>query len=573
MNLSLSSRLRSTVVIAVAVLSISAPVFANPNAGAYLAARQAGIEGDYKAASEYFQNALIADPQNQQLLEQALTAFMGTGQVESAAEMGKSLIDAGGNSQVANMAIMAQAVKSGQWDAIFGQLEAGHEVGPLLDGLVQAWAFVGKGENTQALESFDEVIDTPGLAPFGQHHKAMALTVMGDLEAADAIYSLPPEDGFSPTRGSVLAHLQILCRLNEYDRADVMLSRIFASDTGPEISTMRDAIANEEVPPLDSMVTTPEEGVAFAFESLSDVLKGEANASYLLLYAQAARYIAPHGAQAHLATARLLNTLNQYDAAAQTFAQVATSSDAFQSAEMGRADALRRAGRLDQAIEVLSQLTRSAPEQPMTYASMGDIYRQKGDYQNANSAYDAALRGFGEAAPVRWWLLYSRGITYEQMNKWDEAEADFRAALELNPNNPSVLNYLGYSLVDRGMKYDEALGMIETAAEARPNNGAIIDSLAWVYFKLGRFEEAVTPMERAAELEPNDSLISDHLGDIYWMVGRETEAKFQWRRALSFEPDETTAERIRRKLEIGLVAVNAQDGVETPSIEVANDAN
>ena len=164
----------------------------------------------------------------------------------------------------------------------------------------------------------------------------------------------------------------------------------------------------------------------------------------------------------------------------------------------------------------------------------------------------------------------------ERLDAWPEAEADFRAALELNPDNPSVLNYLGYSMVDRGIteNYDEALGMIETAVAERPDSGAIVDSLAWVYYKLGRYQDAVGPMERAAELEPNDPIISDHLGDVYWMVGRETEARFQWRRAQSFDPDEETAARIRRKLEVGLDVVYAQDGTPpAPAVEVANDGD
>jgi len=288
---------------------------------------------------------------------------------------------------------------------------------------------------------------------------------------------------------------------------------------------------------VNDFVTDPSEGIAKAFQDLTNVLKDEANASYLLLYAQAARYIAPQNANTHLSAARLLNDLKQHSAAAEIFAQVHPDDDAFQSAEMGRADALRRAGRLDHAIDVLIQLTQENSDSPMIQ------------------------------------LLYSRGITFERLDMWEEAEADFREALLLNPDNPSVLNYLGYSLVDRGMKFDEALEMIETAVEARPGNGAIIDSLGWVYFKLGRYEEAVAPLERAAELVPSDPIVSDHLADAYWKVGRFTEARFQWRRALSFEPDEAEAELIRRKLAIGLDAVYAQEGTGSPSVEVANDTH
>ena len=550
------------------------PAAADQNAGAYLAARQAAISGDYDAAALYFRDALLADANNTALMEQTLAAYLGVGQVESAAGIARPFINAGGESQIANIALMAQAARAEDWDAIFDLIEAGHEVGPLLDGLAQAWAYLGKGDTVHAMMRFDEVIDTPGLRGFGQQHKALALAMSGDLDGASAIYDLPPNIGIIPTRGSVVAHLQILAQLGDFERAGDMIERAFGEDPDPELAALRSAITAGEVPDLSRAVATPSDGISYAFKGLSDILQGEANESYLLLYAQAARYIAPHDADTQIATARLLNALGQYDAAAQTFAQVATDDPAFHSAEIGRAEALRLAGRIEQAIEVLSQLTRSHPDLPLSHASLGDIYRQQEQFVDARVSYSAALSGYPEDASIRWWLLYSRGITSERLDEWDAAEADFRASLALNPGNPSVLNYLGYSLVDRGLKFDEALGMIETAVAARPDSGAIVDSLAWVYYKLGRYQEAVAPMERAAELEPNDPILSDHLGDVYWMVGRDVEARFQWRRALSFEPEQAEADRIRHKLSVGLDAVYADEGV-TPAaaVEIANDDN
>jgi tetratricopeptide (TPR) repeat protein len=572
LNFRITTALRLTV--CAATLALAMPAAADPNPGAYLAARQAAISGDYDAAAIYFRDALLADANNTALMEQSLTAYLGVGQVESAAGIARPFIDAGGESQIANIALMAQAARAEDWDAIFDLIEAGHEVGPLLDGLAQAWAYLGKGDTDSAMMRFDEVIDTPGLRGFGQQHKALALAMSGDLDGASAIYDLPPNAGIVPTRASVVAHLQILAQLGDFERAGDMIVRAFGEDPDPELAALRSAITAGEVPDLSRVVATPGHGISYAFKGLSDILQGEANESYLLLYAQAARYITPLDADAQIATARLLNALGQYDAAAQTFAQVATDDPAFHSAEIGRAEALRLAGRVEQAIEVLSQLTRSHPDLPLSHASLGDIYRQQEQLVDARAAYSAALSGYPEDASIRWWLLYSRGMTSERLDEWDAAEADFRASLALNPGNPSVLNYLGYSLVDRGLKYDEALGMIETAVAARPDNGAIVDSLAWVYYKLGRYQEAVAPMERAAELEPNDPILSDHLGDVYWMVGRDVEARFQWRRALSFEPEQAEADRIRRKLTVGLDAVYAEEGVTpAPAVEMANDDN
>jgi len=402
---------RLTFAFATAALCLATPVVADLDSGAYLAARQAGVQGDYQAASEYFGSALLADPSNLALMDQTITAFVGTGQIESAASLTRLFRDAGGDSQIANIAMMALAARTGDWDAIFEMLEAGHEVGPLIDGLAQGWAYVGNGDMDRAIMSFDEVIDTPGLRTFGQHHKALALTMNGDLAEAAAIYDLPPNMGVPLTRATVLAHLQILCQLGEFEKASGIVTRAFGEDSDPEIAALRNAIEAGETPPLDRVVATPAHGLSYAFKGLADILQGEANESYLLLYAQAARYISPQDADAQIATARLLNALGQYDEAAETFALVSTTDTAFPSAEIGRAEALRLAGRFEKSIEVLSQLTRSHPHLPQAFASLGDIHRIQENYEQARTAYDAAVSGYPEGATVRWWILYSRGMS------------------------------------------------------------------------------------------------------------------------------------------------------------------
>ncbi|MBT8423727.1 MAG: tetratricopeptide repeat protein, partial [Silicimonas sp.] len=188
--------------------------------------------------------------------------------------------------------------------------------------------------------------------------------------------------------------------------------------------------------------------------------------------------------------------------------------------------------------------------------------------------YTKALDTFAEPDRAQWFLYYARGISNERLGNWDAAEADFRAALDLNPDQPQVLNYLGYSLVEQKTKLDEALDMIERAVAARPDSGYIVDSLGWVLYRLGRYDEAVGHMERAAELMPIDPVVNDHLGDVYWAVGRGREAEFQWHRALSFIDHEDASgdidpDRVRRKLEVGLDVVLQEEGA--PPLRVAND--
>lgn len=549
----------------IAAIALSGPVAANPDLGAYLAARQAGLTQDYDAAATYFGKALTRDPGNPALRENALTAQIAVGRVENALPVAQAMLAEGQNGQMANLVLLAEATRTEDWDRVVDLMEAGLEVGPMIDGLTQAWAFVGKGQMDVALEAFDEMVETSGLRSFGYLHKAAALAQVGDLDAADDILSRPPEQGVVPSRASVLTHVQVLARLGRFEPAQEVLDEGFGPNPAPELRAIRAQVADGVVPKGAGMADTPRAAVAHLFLSLAEALQGgEAQPSYLLMYAQAAAHIDPDLARAHVMAARLLDEIGQHDLAAATFARVDPADPAFLTAELGRAEALRAQGRTEAAIEVLSQLARGHDDVALVHASLGDIHREAEDYAAANTAYDTALSLYGPDHPSRWWVTYARGITHERMDQWDSAEADFRAALRLEPGQPSVLNYLGYSMVEMGENLDEALAMIEEAAAARPDSGAIIDSLGWVLFKLGRYDEAVTHMERAVELEPVDPIVTDHLGDTYWMVGRAVEARFQWRRALSFDPDPELAERIRRKLEVGLEEVMHEEG-QTPA--------
>ena len=162
--------------------------------------------------------------------------------------------------------------------------------------------------------------------------------------------------------------------------------------------------------------------------------------------------------------------------------------------------------------------------------------------------------------PPRWALYYSRGIAYERSNQWNLAEADLEHALELKPDQPLVLNYLGYSWIDRGEKLHRGLKMIEKAVELRPDDGYIVDSLGWAHYRLGDYASAVEYLEKALELVPEDPTINDHLGDAYWKSGRMTEARYQWRRALQFKPDKEDVKPIEAKLDRGLPTATRAGG-------------
>jgi Flp pilus assembly protein TadD len=216
---------------------------------------------------------------------------------------------------------------------------------------------------------------------------------------------------------------------------------------------------------------------------------------------------------------------------------------------------MQDAGRVDESIAALRDTVAAYPRSIEAHTSLGDMLRRDSRFAEAGAAYDGALALVAHPEQRHWPLFYQRGIAFERSDQWPRAEADFLKALELEPDQPLVLNYLGYSWVEMGENLAEAQAMIEKAVEQRPGDGYIVDSLGWVLYRLGDFAGAAEQMEKAVELKPADPVVNDHFGDALWMIGRRFEARFQWKRALSFEPEETDAERIRRKLATGLDAV------------------
>ncbi|MCO6385032.1 MAG: tetratricopeptide repeat protein [Vannielia sp.] len=538
-------------------------------AGAYLAARVASFNSDFRAAADYYTRALVRDQNNPLLLENAILAFVGLADFKAAVPIAQKMVGTVDQSQIAQLVLMAEALRKKEYQKVVDGLDAGDSVGPLVDGLVRAWAELALGNMDKALEGFDGAANETGLKAFGLYHKALAYGVAGDFEAADAIFSGAEAGPLRLTRRGVVAHVQVLSQLDRNEAAIELMEKAFTRDLDPELAGIRDQLEAGETLPF-TVIRSADDGLAEVFLSVAGALNGETTDSYTLLYARTSEYLRPDdNTEALLLSAELLDQMEQYELATRTYDRVSRDDPAFHAAEMGRAEALRQGGNDAAATEVLRQLAKARPEILGVHIALGDILRGQEKWSESEAAYDKAIALFEDENETHWIVYYARGITRERLKTWDLAEADFRKALELRPNQPQVLNYLGYSYVEMGENLDEALEMIERAVAERPDSGHITDSLGWVLYRLGRYQEAVSHMERATELLPVDPIVNDHLGDVYWAVGRQLEAQFQWKRALSFDPEEKDADRIRRKLEVGLDAVLLQEGAEP--LAVAND--
>lgn len=556
------------------VVTWAAPVAAESFAGSYLAARSAAIQNDYESAAEFFASALALDPSNLELMDNAVLAFVALGDVARAVPVGQALLAADQPSQGARMSVAAGLVDEGDFAALAAQEVRSDGISPWVDGLVKAWALIGKDDVDAAMAEFDSISTDAGMQNIVSFHKALALGTVGRFEDAEALFNADGPGAAARTRRGVLARVEILSQLNRNAQAVEVIATTFNGATDPELDALIVRLNAGETLPY-THAPTAQAGVAEVFYTFAALLRAEqASPYYTLLYARIAGYLRPDHVDASLLTANLLEELGQYELAIAQYRTVTPDDPAYHVAEMGRAAALRSLDRPDQAIEVLEQLTREHGDLAVIHSTLGDTLRGQEKFKPAIAAYTRALGITEDTNPRIWALYFSRGIAYAQDESSVEAEADFRAALAVNPDQPQVLNYLGYSLVEEQRKLDEALDMIERAVAASPDSGYIVDSLGWVYYRLGRYDEAVIQMERAVELEAVDPVVNDHLGDVYWAVGRKREAQFQWRRALSFidyAQTDTDAEpdRIRRKLEVGLDKVLEEEGA--PPLKVADD--
>ena len=560
---STSRQLVAAIAAAVCLADFTPSAASADAAGPYLAARQADLSGDFAKVVEYGTRALVDNPERADVLEGLVVAHTAMGEIEKALPIAHRLASINPDNQLAGLVLLGDALASENWDEAIALLQSGISVAGVVDQMITAWASLGQGRMSQALEIFDALSEDPNSRSFAQFQKALALAHVGDFEGAANIFS-GSEGDMQLNRGGILAYAQVLSQLDRHADALELMNANASPLVDPEVDDIIARLEAGEVLPFTG-ITSPNDGVAELFYAVSESRSVDSDSTIALIFSRLAEYLNPKNAVATLLSARLLERLERHELAVEAYGRVPQDSLLYQEAALGRTDVLRRSDKFEEAIDELKALAEAYPDTLRFRVALGDTLMQLDRFKEARSAYDQAIAGFSSDLPGQWATYFQRAIALTKLDEWTAAEADFRKALELSPEEPNVLNYLGYTYVERQENLDEALDMIERAVAARPDSGYIVDSLGWVFFRLGRYDEAVEQMERAVELIPVDPILNDHLGDTYWAVGRKREAEFQWSRALSFVTDDTDIEemnpdRVRRKLEVGLDVVLEEEG-------------
>ena len=543
--------------------------------GSFLAGQQAMAELRTGDAAKYFRDAAEVDWSDPAVIERAFVAYAADGQIGEAANAARRLLELQPDNELARLVLAAEAVKQRRYDAAAQELDMldTASFAGITGGILRAWAFAGEKNLDQAYSVLD-AIGRDGLGDFLVFHRALMADLAGDsakaLEFAARAYEVEPF-----VARIVEAYARMLGNVGRFDEASEVIAKFEAEGlTHPLVDVVQEAIDKKQRPgPFASSVQS---GAAEMFHGVGVAMARDGSVDLAMVFLQLGRYLDPGADVIALVIGQLLDNSGQHEAANAIYDKLPANSPMKATAVVRVAENLDAMGDRDEAIRRLRNIVTANPDDVDALSVLGDLLRTDKRYAEAAETYTRALDVEPGDSPGDWRFYYVRGIAYERAKEWPKAEADFLRALELRPDQPQVLNYLGYSWVDLGMNLQPALEMIEKAVAAAPNDGYIIDSLGWAFYRLGRYDDAIEKLEQAVQLRPDDPEINDHLGDAYWRSGRKLEAGFQWAIASDVDKEGNVKARVAPKLGGGLdAAPPAEDSapvVEQPEAAAGSEA-
>ncbi|WP_159946829.1 tetratricopeptide repeat protein [Rhizobium sp. 18065] len=534
-------------------------------AGAFLAARTAEADRDYANAILLYKKALELSPNELDIQQRLMIALIMNGDFDEGAKLAKELENDPAVERVTSVALGFQAIRDGRYDDALKSFkyEGPNDLDRLMNELLVAWTKVGEGKGKEALDLVKGLKGPSWYAIFRNYNVGVIAALTGDDDAARKALTdtLIDRSGGATAPDTFARAVIALATLeanagNRQKALDALAAGDELINNYAPFKALRDEIEAGGKP--KPMVETAAQGAAGVLFSIGGALNREGAEDTVMLYLQLSHALDKEAADTLVLLGGIAENAEQPEKAIEFYRQVPETSPMRRISELQLGLTLAETGKVDDARKHLQGLIASDPKDVRSYLAYGSVLSEAKDYAAMAANYDTAVEVIGQS-PVKshWSIFFQRGIANERLKRWDRAEPDFRKALELNPEQPQVLNYLGYSWVDMNRNLQEGLEMIKKAVDLRPDDGYIVDSLGWAYYRLGRFDESVAELERAAELRAGDATINDHLGDAYWRVGRKLEATYQWKRALASEPEEAEVPKIQAKIDKGMPPVEA----------------
>jgi tetratricopeptide (TPR) repeat protein len=531
--------------------------------GNYLSGRMARGDHDLSTAAEYYARALAEDPKNEMILEQAFLLDAASARWDSAVKLAKDLVKNDSTNRLGRFLLGCEAFKGGRYqeaDEHFAEARQG-PIADLTSTLARAWVHEAAGKTKEALATLDSLSDADWAQFYQRYHRALIADHAGKRDVARQAYAQAFKKNPSTLRVADAYARHAVNANNRKLARQTLKAHVAKSASHPLSDALLAEIETGKTPPL--LVVTPTQGLAEVFYGIGDALAGEGGLEMGIIFLQFALYLEPDFPLAHAALAEAYESAKSYQLEIDALNRINANSPLWLNVQIQRAFAFNSLERIDEAKALLEQLIAKHPKDIRALDALGNILRSRERYAEAQDYYSRALTLTPAPVKDNWTLFYSRGVCNERLKNWPAAEADFKKALALAPDESLVLNYLGYSWVDQGRNLKQAMEYIRRAVKLKPDDGYYVDSLGWAYYRLGNLAAAVEHLERAVELKPDDPIINDHLGDAYWKVGRKLEAKYQWQQSLTLKPEADLVVTIKKKIELGL----QENDVETKSAQ------
>jgi tetratricopeptide (TPR) repeat protein len=557
---------------AVLILSFSAGACASVNSdtaassgddrsfGTYLSAHVAAGQHDLVEAAKLYQSTLADNPDDADVASRAFLYTAASGDVDKAIDLAGKVVNDSANDRAARLALAVGALKRGNYSRARDQLsQSGKgQFTTITLLLVDGWAAQGAGDVDAALKDMDALSGAGGTPQLVAYNKALILDLAGRDAEAEANYKIALQLANNGPRANE-AYGRFLERHGRLDEAKALYNRLRNEGS---LQPLADAglarIADGDKP--DRLVNSAQEGAAEGLFSIAVALNDATSADIAILYLRFALYLQPDFDLAKIVLADRFEALKKYDDAIAVYRSIDEKSPYQPAAIVQIAIDEGKLGRNEQAIADLKTIIEKRPSDPAAWTSLADAYRAASKDQEAVDAYTKAIALLNPPDKDDWQIFFARAVCEENLKQYAQAEADLQTALKMSPDQPQVMNYLGYTWVDQGRRLPEALALLEKARALSPYDGYIVDSVGWAYFRMAKYKEAAEALQAAVLLVPGDATINEHLGDAYWMSGRKLDARFQWNHALAFNTDPKLKAEIEKKLAGGLDAAQARAG-------------
>lgn len=515
-------------------LASQIPTPAMTLSGNYLAGRFAQRAQDWDAAQSYMTSVAEIDHSNLPMLQRAFLLSLGSGQYSKARAQAMALMsDQYRSVAETDLAIVFLACDhlsrnefSQARDMV--QMLSDDGFGDYTKPLLSAWTLAGEGKPAEALNLLKQ--NAGGNDATYSLHAGMIEALAGNKDAAIGHYKVVMENGLTLQSAVIIGRFFERHGMQDVSREIFdKLGRLYPFN--PFEAQAGTVVAG------DGEISRAADGASVALFDIATLLYERRSYDSAQIYGSLAALLSPQSPFIHLMMGDIAALNQQPEKALASYDMIREGSSLYWLSRMRVAEVYEINGNLDAATEQLTKLAQNPQTRVEALVTLGDIHRRNENFAEAVKAYDGALEGIETITEDHWAVIYARGMALERLDRWAQAEKDLLTALDLQPDNPMILNFIGYSWADKGVNLDRAVDYIRRAVELRPGDGAILDSLGWALYKQGNYADAADWIEKAAAMLPDDPTILDHLGDAYWQTGRTQEARFQWQRARGLSKD------------------------------------